>query len=354
MGSGLRCMAIAVMAFCGTAMGQVCKTGLCKQTTNAQPAGAIISNSVGVAIELLQLPDEMLVDEPTQASDYDRLSAIQDATIRVTVSGVCGSGTIVGKTSAGNALILTNAHVAGTQRGRQVNVERWNQDGTSEKATAKIVSAGYGRGLSVDFAILEAASGFGANVVPIPLADRYPEGPVETNGCPRCEWPSMQVLRMEKSNTQVLAWKPQAIGGRSGSSLIDFADEAPRVVGLLTWGSTGQGLGQSTPFLLQAMRGRLPAQLEALPTGIWEVGTQVPEQEAPGSDTGLIDRIIGERKPNDSPKDDPDRRILKPDLKVPGVGLFGGFFQFLRRALITILLVAAAGVSGFLLGRYWK
>jgi phage gpG-like protein len=41
-------------------------------------------------------------------------------------SGVCGSGTVVGRTSEGNAIVLTNAHVAGTQRGRTVNVERWN------------------------------------------------------------------------------------------------------------------------------------------------------------------------------------------------------------------------------------
>ncbi|QDV26725.1 trypsin-like serine peptidase [Aureliella helgolandensis] len=217
---------------------------------------------------------------PTEAAAGDRMARIISATVRVTVSGVCGSGTVVGRDSLGNALVLTNAHVAGTQRGRVVSLQRWNPDGTSEKGNGAIIAAGYGRGLSVDFALLKCNSTFAAEVEPIPLADRYPKAgaPVTTYGCPRCEWPSMQVLSLTRSEGQVLRWLPEAIGGRSGSSVIDHTDDGPRVVGLLTWGGGGEGLGQSTPFLLSAMRGAMPKAFDVLPAYAQEVATvsQVP------------------------------------------------------------------------------
>ncbi len=213
-------------------------------------------------------------------SSADRFSQIIRATVRVTISGVCGSGTVVGRTREGNAIVLTNAHVAGTQRGRTVNVERWNTNGTSERGTGTIIASGYGRGTSIDFALLKCAPPFAKDVDPIPLADRYPndQSSVTTFGCPRCEWPSLQVLKLNRKEGQILSWKPEAIGGRSGSSLIDYADGEPRVVGLLTWAGGGEGLGQSTPFLLSAMRGKLPATLEGLPADAREV-SWVPDDE---------------------------------------------------------------------------
>ena len=238
----------------------------------------------GVSIAPLQ--EEVFIDSSTlQAasteSDTDRLQRIIRATVRVTVSGVCGSGTVVGRDSAGNALVLTNAHVAGTQKGRAVNVERWNEDGTSERSTGTIIASGYGRGTSVDFALLRCKPEFARDVTPIPLADRFPDATsgVTTFGCPRCEWPSLQVLRLNRKEGQILSWKPEAIGGRSGSSRIDYAEDGPRVVGLLTWAGGGEGLGQSTPFLLSAMRGKLPTTLEGLPPGIREVSYTIDESE---------------------------------------------------------------------------
>ncbi len=211
----------------------------------------------------------------------DRFEKVIQATVRVTVSGVCGSGTVVGRSQEGNAIVLTNAHVAGTTRGRSVNVERWNTNGTSEKGTGTIIASGYGRGTSVDFALLKCNEAFAKDVDPIPLADRYPnnQSSVTTFGCPRCEWPSLQVLRLNRKEGQILSWKPEAIGGRSGSSLIDYTDGGPRVVGLLTWAGGGEGLGQSTPFLLSAMRGKLPTTLEGLPAGTREVSCQLNDEQ---------------------------------------------------------------------------
>ena len=246
--------------------------------------GKCQAGQVQSTIVLDPLREELtLVDQEPRATANglagDRFDQVVRATVRVTVSGVCGSGTVVGRTPEGNAIVLTNAHVAGTTRGRTVNVERWNSNGSSEKGTGTIIASGYGRGTSVDFALLKCSAAFAKDVDPIPLADRYPsnQSSVTTFGCPRCEWPSLQVLRLNRKEGQILSWKPEAIGGRSGSSLIDYTDEGPRVVGLLTWAGGGEGLGQSTPFLLSAMRGKLPTTLEGLPSGTREVSCQVEE-----------------------------------------------------------------------------
>ena len=262
------------MATLSFAQEKICINGVCQ-------AGQVQST---IVLDPLR-EDLKLVDKTPRATAdgvaSDRFDQVVRATVRVTVSGVCGSGTVVGRTSEGNAIVLTNAHVAGTTRGRTVNVERWNPNGSSEKGTGTIIASGYGKGTSVDFALLKCNGSFAKDVEPIPLADRYPsnQSSVTTFGCPRCEWPSLQVLRLNRKEGQILSWKPEAIGGRSGSSLIDYTDEGPRVVGLLTWAGGGEGLGQSTPFLLSAMRGKLPATLDGLPAGTREVSCQVDESQ---------------------------------------------------------------------------
>ncbi len=263
---------IPILAF---AQENICIDGSCQ--AEKLVAGTIYLNPLR---EELQFVD----DQPVATADTtqaDRFDQVILATVRVTVSGVCGSGTVVGRTQEGNAIVLTNAHVAGTTRGRNVNLERWNTDGTSERGTGTIIASGYGRGTSVDFALLKCNAGFARDVAPIPLADRYPSNQslVTTYGCPRCEWPSLQVLKLNRKEGQILSWKPEAIGGRSGSSLIDYSEGGPRVVGLLTWAGGGEGLGQSTPFLLSAMRGKLPATLEGLPAGVREVSDQFAATE---------------------------------------------------------------------------
>jgi hypothetical protein len=293
--------ALLFASLAGAAFGQrvVCIDGQChviqplQRVVVQQGIAALPSNT----IVLNPLQEEVLVEEGEQEAiasldERDRFDLVIRATVRVTISGVCGSGTVVGRDQQGNALVLTNAHVAGTTRGRTVNLERWNTDGSSERGTGTIIASGYGRGMGVDFALLRCSESFAKNVTPIPLADRYPsiEAGVTTFGCPRCEWPSLQVLKLNRSEGQILSWKPEAIGGRSGSSLVDYTDAGPRVVGLLTWAGGGEGLGQSTPFLLNAMRGRLPATLEALPPGtrevFWQDNNQLALFQVPATTSG--------------------------------------------------------------------
>jgi hypothetical protein len=262
------------MATLSFAQEKICINGVCQA---GQAQSTIVLDPLREDLKLVDKTPRATADGVAS----DRFDQVVRATVRVTVSGVCGSGTVVGRTSEGNAIVLTNAHVAGTTRGRTVNVERWNPNGSSEKGTGTIIASGYGKGTSVDFALLKCNGSFAKDVEPIPLADRYPsnQSSVTTFGCPRCEWPSLQVLRLNRKEGQILSWKPEAIGGRSGSSLIDYTDEGPRVVGLLTWAGGGEGLGQSTPFLLSAMRGKLPATLDGLPAGTREVSCQVDESQ---------------------------------------------------------------------------
>jgi len=220
--------------------------------------------------------DVEMLDAKIEADfdDADVLDWIINATVRVTVGGDCGSGTIVGKDGNGQTLILTNAHVAGTQKGRRVNVQRWNQLGDTFKGTARIVASGYSSTKQIDFALLACEGEFGKDAKPIPLADRENNGGrITTSGCPRCEWPSTQSLKMTRSGKQIIEWLPEAISGRSGSSIVDHSDAGPRVVGLLTWRGGGKGIGQSSMMVLAAMRGKLPTSFEAVPRGIEEVGT---------------------------------------------------------------------------------
>ena len=356
----------------------ICINGQCQLVQPAPPVPMVVSDLPAAnTIWLDPLREELSLEANeleavANASGEDRFDLVVQATVRVTVSNVCGSGTVVGRDDAGNAIVLTNAHVAGTNRGRTVNLERWNSDGTSERGTGAIIAAGYGRGMSVDFALLKCNSEFAKDVTPIPLADRYPnaESGVTTFGCPRCEWPSLQVLKLNRAEGQVLSWKPEAIGGRSGSSIIDYTNAGPRVVGLLTWGGGGEGLGQSTPFLLDALRGKLPASIESLPNGVREVGTQESDKlaiyQVPSSTSGeplywpvqstvetqdrdgIIDSILERPKPDEEGLRDRDRN------REPTPGPIARGFSWIKRAIIVVLLCTAFAVIGFMVGRWWK
>jgi S1-C subfamily serine protease len=165
------------------AVGQqrICINGRCFRTQVVPTAPPVWrQDSRGVSgITLDPLREELWLggsdleaDEEAQVGD--RFDQVIEATVRVTTNGSCGSGTIVGRDKDGNAIVLTNAHVAGTTRGRAVNLERWNTDGASERGNGTIIASGYGRGTNVDFALLKCNAEFAQDVAPIPLADRYP------------------------------------------------------------------------------------------------------------------------------------------------------------------------------------
>lgn len=208
------------------------------------------------------------------------IDVLFEAVVRVRAGRTCGSGTIVGRDQEGAAIVLTNAHVAGSVPGTSVQLERWDRNGLKHSGTATVIAGGYGRGTNVDFSLLRCEADFAIAVMPIPMADRLPDrsATVVTFGAPRCEWPSLQVLSWNRTDGPILTWAPEAISGRSGSGLFELTGTGPRVVGLLTWGGGGEGLGQASPFLLQVMRGQMPTSLQILPPDVYEVGTSVAQE----------------------------------------------------------------------------
>ena len=218
----LRASLLLCLILSSGVFGQQCPDGCPVPPVIFPPAAvAQIQDTQSIILEPLEAGYEVeleMLDSKIVEADFDDadvLDWIINATVRVTVGNDCGSGTIVGRDGSGKTLILTNAHVAGTQKGRRVNVQRWNQLGETFRGTARIVASGYSSVKQIDFALLACEGSFGEGVKPIPIADREINGGrITTSGCPRCEWPSTQSLKMTRSGKQIIEWLPEAISGR--------------------------------------------------------------------------------------------------------------------------------------------
>jgi hypothetical protein len=325
------------------------------ETGNAIESSAdLIITPLSEAIDIFEpKQDKQEKIEVKKVSLGDSLKIISEAAVKITVNNSCGSGSIVGRNESGQAIILTNAHVAGTRKGRTVNVQRWNDDGTTETGTASIIAAGYKRGASLDFALLKCNVGFADKIKTVPVAQRYPDKSkmITTTGCPRCEWPSMQVIKLEQDQGQILSWLPEAISGRSGSALMEQSTTGPRVVGLLTWAGGGKGLGQPTPLILDALSGRVPKSLQTLPDDVKEVAYRIQENE------NVIENIT--ENENDETKKGKIRDNIKKrkedreeNKRDRGPGPIRRLFDFIRRVIVTVVLCAASFAGGYFYHRF--
>jgi hypothetical protein len=99
------------MATLSYAQEKICINGVCQA---GQAQSTIVLDPLREELKLVDKTPRATADGVAS----DRFDQVVRATVRVTVSGVCGSGTVVGRTSEGNAIVLTNAHVAGTTRWR--------------------------------------------------------------------------------------------------------------------------------------------------------------------------------------------------------------------------------------------
>jgi hypothetical protein len=160
---------------------------------------------------------------------------------KVTVGNVCGSGSIVGERN-GKTLVMTNAHVAGTQIGRRVNCLFPFLNNTT--VGARIIVAAYSDRVMMDWAVLECDSKVDLPIVK--LSQKAPTGDHYTAGYPRCQGPRFQrlVTRSFQNNGTVWRWQPNSIGGQSGSGVHSLTDNLQR--GVLTWSWGGDGAGQTT------------------------------------------------------------------------------------------------------------
>lgn len=319
--------------------------GICCAEANAQCYnGQCLPPSNSATLQIPQRTEDIdaltdVAESLMNITEEDALTLIARATVRVRMGNGCGSGCVVGRDSNGYALVLTNAHVAGTSRGNVCQLERWNTDGTREKGSGQIIASGYGRGLNVDYALLRCDAKFASDVTPIPLADRYPnpDNTILTYGCPRCEWPSMQIIDLVKEEGQVLTWYPKAISGRSGSAVVELTEKGPRVVGLLTWANDDKGMGQSTPFLLQAMRGRIQNSAEYHPCKVelqQNIADMITEKEEPKKESP---------KKEDEATTEPEDVVMENPIKM--------LVEWIQKLVVTSLLCLASFVMGLAFGR---
>jgi hypothetical protein len=161
---------------------------------------------------------------------------------KVSVGNVCGSGSIVGERN-GKTLILTNAHVAGSQVGRRVNCTFPFLNNLV--CPARIIVAAYSDKILMDWAVLECDTR--VNLPVVKLSQSPPVGEHYTAGYPRCQGPRFQrlITRSFSHNATVWQWSPNAIGGQSGSGVHSISDNLQR--GVLTWSwGNGNGAGQTT------------------------------------------------------------------------------------------------------------
>ena len=174
------------------------------------------------------------------------------ATCRILNNGACGSGTIVGIDSNGYALVLTNAHVAGSKLGKLVKIE---VESTGTKLRGRVIMAAYSDKYLADWAILRTTTRFN-KVKPVKLNTQRPTGSHYTKGFPRCKpMPAGNVeMVMLSKRTPLAKWRPNAIGGQSGSGV--FNDKTGYVECLLTWSWSGYGAGQMTSEMYKQALGR--------------------------------------------------------------------------------------------------
>ena len=160
---------------------------------------------------------------------------------KVLFGNSCGSGSLVGIRN-GKSLVLTNAHVAGTQVGRVGNCTFPFLN--NKVCRSRIIMAAYSDRVMMDWAVLELDEQIA--LPHVKLSSKAPTGDHYTAGYPRCQGPRFQrlVTRTFQNNGTVWRWQPNAIGGQSGSGVHSLLDHLQK--GLLTWSWGGDGAGQTT------------------------------------------------------------------------------------------------------------
>lgn len=168
--------------------------------------------------------------------------------VRMRVGNTCGSGSLL-RVMGDGAYWLTNAHVVGTSVGRAVSIESVGLDGRIVSTSGRVAAAGYRRGTSVDWAVVESPVLRGFEGVARLLGPAMGGREILTVGSPRCEQPSMRRLGFVRVNSGVGYATPVAIGGQSGSGVF----QGMRCIGLITWSNGRETLYQTAEGLERTM-----------------------------------------------------------------------------------------------------
>jgi len=296
--------------FGGGGGGQVCSDGYCGSSSG----GDLVSSAAAVADVVVDPAAtqwyQVLRADGVLAAEVDRAARLHGyRAARVTVDGVCGSGSFCGRDGFG-CYVLTNAHVAGTRPGRVVNVEYVERSSMQPRKVRSIIAlAAYSDRSLTDWCLLRLDPTEFAGYEPFKLSKVKPadfSGYFFTWGCPRCDIVSGQAVRTREAGNP-WKWSPISIGGQSGSGVVRDL----RQFGLLTWSWGGLGAGQHTSEIYRQAIGRTSAG-DGRPDGLVELASDRSETEegffelAGGVESGIADLPIWfeEGGPVEPPGDD--------------------------------------------------
>lgn len=215
---------------------------------------------------IVAAPIETVLSIPSGIEEV--ASAVADGPhTRALLSGSCGSGTINGA-DANTAYVLSNAHVWGTDIGREVTIDIV-ADGQTKRLKGRLVWAAYSNRTMVD-AALARFEGLSSKRY-MPLQKTEPDdAPFATTGSPQCVWPlvTKQFNNPTNYGQGLITGTPNAIGGQSGSAIYDSAGQQ---IALLTWSINGRCAGQKTSKLWQVANERNVMLADPRPDGLQEL-----------------------------------------------------------------------------------
>ena len=164
---------------------------------------------------------------------------------RCIVGNSCGSASLVGHYNGGT-LFLTNAHVTGTRPGTAARL-RMRTNGSDVEYNGRVIMVAYSDKTLTDWSIVMVDQAI--EIEPRPLSTERPAkgDDYTTVGSPRCVWPQVRqdiTTADLATNSPLWRWRPNSIGGQSGSGVWSIDDG--NQYGLLTWSWGGLGAGQMT------------------------------------------------------------------------------------------------------------
>ena len=196
---------------------------------------------------------------PPPTQEYgDRLDRIYDATVRVSVSGGTGTGTIF-KEDDKFYYILTNAHVATANRvGLEFTKNHYPSPRYQGEVTFRVLRSG------VDVAVVRVAksalpAGINLPVIPLASSDEVvKELFLVTSGCQAGERPSIQNTITTRDTNNLIYYLPTSRPGRSGSALV--SRDGKTIQGLVAWmtdqGPSSEGLAMKIDVIRPLIEGQ--------------------------------------------------------------------------------------------------
>lgn len=263
---------------------QPCPGGVC-QVPQAQPCPGGVCQVLQAQIAAPQAtPTAIPAQVAAQAVTLAETATVVATTphVRCIAGNSCGSGTICGANSDG-AYIVTNAHVAGTALGRQVNVDVV-VNGAGVRTSGRTVMAGYSDSRMVDFCII-FVEGLSSQVYMPMLKTEPTAAPYGTTGSPKCVWPQVKKQFSDARNygDGLITGLPNAIGGQSGSAIYNSDGHQ---IALLTWSMSGRCAGQKTSKLWQVAQSRNVQVADLRPADLRELAA--PGSDRPATENGVF------------------------------------------------------------------